>query len=151
MSIRLETSKRSGIRNYQRGELQWGQVKYLQDLAKQRPHVQMRTKPSTIFNCHGLTFASRRTKVTDSSDILKILKDDEWQEIPAKDVIPGDIIIYFDNDNDINHSGIVVGLDQLKVPLICSKWGVGCEYIHKVPDVPNNLYGPLTKYYRCIL
>jgi hypothetical protein len=152
MSIRLETSKRSGVLNDQGSEIHWGPLQYLNSLANKRPFVKKRTEPSPVFNCHGLTFASRRTKITATGDINVILKDDRWEEIPVENVLPGDIIIYFDADNDVNHSGIVVGIEEgLKIPLICSKWGIGCEYVHRVGDVPSELYGPGSKYYRCRL
>jgi hypothetical protein len=152
MAIRVETSKRTGIDNEQGTEISWGHMQYLKSLATDRPYVKMRAEPSPVFNCHGLTFASRRTKITDSNAIKTILKDDNWVEISDQEVLPGDIIIYFDQEGDVNHSGIVVRVgDQLHVPWICSKWGVGAEYLHKVGDIPTDLYGPLHKFYRCSL
>src|SRR5437773_11543121 len=46
-----------------------------------------RTGPSPIYNCHGLTFASRRTRIP---DVTEVLADDGYQELPLKDVLPGD-------------------------------------------------------------
>jgi len=151
MAIRLETSKRRGVVNFQDTEIPEKDLRWFRELSKKHPNAIQRTNPSGIFNCHGLTFASRRSKILDFPNILKILEDDNWREIDMKNTLAGDIVIYFDNEGDANHSGIVVQYSQqIFVPLICSKWGQGAEYIHKVSDVPSS-YGPITKYYRCHL
>jgi hypothetical protein len=151
MAIRLETSKRRGIENYQDTEISETDLLWFRKLSKLHPNAVQRTNPSPLFNCHGLTFASRRSKVLDLPNIVKILQDDEWREIQLRDLLPGDIVVYFDHDGDANHSGIVVQYSsEILVPLICSKWGYGAEYIHKLSDVPS-VYGPITKFYRCHL
>jgi hypothetical protein len=78
------------------------------------------------------------------------LRDDKWEEVELGAVLPGDIVVYYGEDGDANHSGIVVQTDSLKVPIICSKWGFSGEFIHQLNDVPN-LYGPTTIFYRCQL
>ena len=89
--------------------------------------------PSRQYNCHGLTFASRRTWIQEAQEVRKILSDDEYEKItPPDEVMPGDIAVYF-KDGDIEHSGIVVGITRdLGVPVILSKWGVCHEVIHQV-------------------
>lgn len=151
MAIRLETSKRRGIDNHQDTEISEKDLRWFRQLSQLHPNAIPRTKPSPLFNCHGLTFASRRTKVLDLPNILRALEDDEWRETQMKDVLPGDIVVYFDDEGDANHSGIVVQYSpDILVPIICSKWGYGAEYIHKLSDVPN-VYGPKTRFYRCHL
>lgn len=90
-------------------------------------------QPSRKYNCHGLTFASRRTWIWKPSEIQKILMDDDYQSVELKDVLPGDIAVYLQN-GDPEHSGIVVEAGY--VPLILSKWGAAHEVIHRVNDCP---------------
>lgn len=98
--------------------------------------------PSRQYNCHGLTFASRRTWIWKSSEIEKILKDDEYEMVELKDVLPGDIVVYT-QDGDVEHSGIVLSVDP--VPYILSKWGPLHEVIHGVNECP---YSGSITYYR---
>ncbi len=88
--------------------------------------------PSRQYNCHGLTFASRRTWIYNASEIQKILKEDDYKEVAEKDVLPGDIVLYTEN-GDIEHSGIVISLDPLR---ILSKWGPSQEVIHRLRECP---------------
>lgn len=151
MAIRLETSKRSGIENHQDSEISSFQLNWSRDLPKQYPLAKIRTNSSPLYNCHGLTFASRRTRIEKSYYINLILKDDHYEEITLKAVQPGDIVIYYSNEGDPNHSGIVVEFGgPLVVPIICSKWGNAGEFIHALADCPN-IYGPVHKFYKCTL
>jgi hypothetical protein len=44
------------------------------------------------YNCHGLTFASRRTRIY---DVQQVLAEDAYEHIPLNEVEPGDVIVYF--------------------------------------------------------
>jgi len=145
--IRLETSKRTGIANSQVPEISHYERNLNERVARLFPGIKQRTEMSPMYNCHGMTFASRRTRVFDPLAVQRILADDEWIEIELKDVLPGDVVIYFDEEGDANHSGIVVGTE----PLICSKWGSAGEFIHPLDQVPRNQYGPVKKFFRCHL
>jgi hypothetical protein len=101
--------------------------------------------PSRKYNCHGLSFASRRTWIFESQEIAKIIRDDEYQEVHYNEVEPGDIAVYY-VDGDAEHSGIVVSVDELKVPTILSKWGPCHEVVHKVARCPYRADN--VKYYR---
>lgn len=148
--IRLETSIRTGINNNQLYEIP--AQERLKDTLVRRRHRDAipRTEMSAVYNCHGLTFACHRTRVMDSQEVQRILADDRWIELGYDDVLPGDVVVYYGEDGDANHSGIIVSRDELSVPVICSKWGFSGEFIHKLNDVPN-LYGPAMKFYRCRL
>jgi hypothetical protein len=149
--IRLETSKRNGIDNVQEFEISTFYINWSKELPKNYPKAVPRTGMSALYNCHGLTFASRRTRVVDTRELQKILRDDNWNEVELRDVLAGDIVIYFAEDGEANHSGIVVDVDpELHVPLICSKWGHAGEYLHHLTYCPS-IYGPSTKFYRCRL
>jgi hypothetical protein len=152
MAIRLETSKRTGVANHQDHEISAFNLNWNRDIGRRYPNVRQRTEQSALYNCHGLTFASRRTRIETSRDIQTILDDDEYQEIAIADVLPGDVVIYYSERGEPNHSGIVVEAGgQLLVPLVCSKWGSAGEFIHALQDCPPDLYGPGHRFFRCRL
>jgi hypothetical protein len=69
--------------------------------------------PCNTYNCHGLTFGARRAAIT--SGISEILIEDDYAQIDTKDVLPGDIAVYYSTGTeigsvrgDIEHSGIVI-------------------------------------------
>jgi hypothetical protein len=150
--IRLETSKKTGIDNDQDSEISTFQRNWSAEIPKLHPNAKPRTGMSSVYNCHGLTFASRRTGVLDPAGLRRILKDDQWEEVKdVRDVLPGDIVVYFSDEGDANHSGIVVACEgDLYLPIVCSKWGHAGEYLHQLSDCPS-LYGPVKKFYRCRL
>ncbi len=152
MRIKLETSKRTGVPNDQQFDISPSDRQWEAEIPKRYHGMTQRTGISPIYNCHGLTFASRRARITDNAGIRAILEDDAWTEVrETKDVLPGDIVVYFAEDGDANHSGIVVANEApLYVPVICSKWGSAGEYIHNI-NVGPTFWGPEKKFYRCRL
>ena len=102
--------------------------------------VAERTELSGYYNCHGLVFAARRTWVYRLEEISTILEEDCYKEVVERaDVLPGDVILYYDKEGDIEHSGIVVSASDrgnLNVPLVVSKWGRWREVIHWANDSP---------------
>ena len=92
-----------------------------------------------IYNCHGMTFASRRTGIYDDAEIEKILKDDNYIEIKAlNDVLAGDVVIYY-QDNSITHSGIILSndiLNGMRCIFVLSKWAKHKEVIHALNYCP---------------
>jgi hypothetical protein len=149
--IRLETSKKTGIDNHQDRQLSAFDVNWGRDLPKIHKQAIQRTGISPSYNCHGLTFASRRTHIIDWSELQKILRDDDYKEIELRDVLAGDIVIYL-RDGDANHSGVVVEYthNATVLPMVCSKWGCAGEFIHSLMDRPS-VYGPDYKFFRCRL
>ena len=107
------------------------------------------SEANPVYNCHGLTFANRRTQVDYSfSTISRILADDGFNEIPEREVRPGDVVVYYDSDGNADHSGIVIAKGDLNVPIVWSKWGKGYEVIHALPVCP---YGTSdVKFYRIL-
>jgi hypothetical protein len=92
-----------------------------------------------MYNCNGLTFASRRTQIWAPADILRILAEDGYSEVVLlADILPGDVVIYFGKADDPIHSGIVVGTSPppLVVPIVCSKWANLSEVIHPFNNCP---------------
>jgi hypothetical protein len=149
--IRVETSKRTGIDNYQGNELSAFDRNWARDLKKKYPNATPRTVASPVYNCHGLTFASRRSRILKWAELQKILDDDRYDVVQIANLKPGDIVIYFDETGDANHSGFVVEYDPpLLLPIICSKWGTAGEFVHALNHCPS-AYGPDYKFYRCNL
>lgn len=109
------------------------------DLLRDYPQAQPRTKgPSYGYNCHGLTFASRRAQVYSSAEIQHILKEDGYDLVSMDDALPGDIVIYQSLESrEYEHSGIVVEKKiSLMGPKIVSKWGASQEFIHFYANCP---------------
>lgn len=150
IELELETSEKNKIANTQSQEIYPYEMKELESIEPNRgKFIEHRTGPTPIYNCHGMTFASRRTGISESSVIFQILKDDRYVEISKNEVIPGDIILYFGELNDVEHSGIIVSAPRespFKVAKVCSKWGKYYEGIHWANNVPYD-YTDI-KYYR---
>ena len=125
-----------------------GQSAYFSWFKNKFPRVVQRSEPSGFYNCHGLVFASRRAEIYSVREVHKILNEDCYSEIMPQATLPGDVILYFDHDGDIEHSGIVVSepIDPLRIPMVVSKWGTWCEVIHSANDCPYTFIN--AKYYR---
>ena len=150
MSIRLETSQRTGIDNYQEREISSFELNWARNLKTLYPNAISRTRSTALYNCHGLTFASRRTGFDARGQLETILRDDSYKEIEMPDVKAGDVVVYFSDRGDANHSGFIVEYrpPEIILPIVCSKWGKAGEFIHGLRDCPQ-LYGPVIKFYRC--
>lgn len=94
--------------------------------------TEYRTRPSGFYNCHGLVFAARRTRIDSSTEVAKIIAQDGYDLIPRDKVLPGDVVLYVTPTGDIEHSGVVV--ERPKPPLmharVLSKWGLWREVLH---------------------
>ncbi len=148
--IRLQTASRNDIPNIQRSEISAFERNWAEDLPAKYLTTTIRTDVSALYNCHGLTFASRRTRIEEFSSIALILRDDKYEEVPREQALPGDIVIYYDDSGDLTHSGLVVLNEPPLNPLICSKWGNGPEFVHGLYNVPS-VYGADHRFYRCRL
>lgn len=150
-AIRLDTSQGTPIPNDQATAIP-------HPLAAQRlvgrvafPAV-LRVSPHPRYNCHGLTFASRRAAVLADTDVTLIIQEDGYRSIQTPDVLPGDVAIYFAHNGGIDHSAIVVSKpdDLTRVPFVCSKWGViGPEVVHLATDTTPRYDISDIRYYRC--
>lgn len=97
------------------------------------------TAVSYTYNCHGLTFGSRRTQIVDPAEVRKILTQDGYLKIERTDILAGDIVVYVGPDGDIEHSGVVMDVDKSMLipnPKVLSKWGVAHEVVHHLADCP---------------
>lgn len=98
------------------------------------PGVVFRINESGYYNCHGLTFAARRTAIPDPQEVAKIIREDGYKAVLRSDVVVGDIALYMSKD-DIEHSATVVAVENLHVRVL-SKWGMGPEVVHWLHQGP---------------
>lgn len=150
-SLALESCRAGKIENERLYEISAFEANLIREFDKDYgATVERRSNPTPIYNCHGLTFGSRRTGIFESKTISQILSEDGYVQVPQAEVMEGDIIIYFDQESgDFEHSGIVVlrpKVENLHVPLVCSKWGKYAEVIHLGNNCPYN-FGTV-RYYR---
>lgn len=147
--LALETRLKSGIDNeLNRNAIPAGFEFQVEAYKTQYPHACHRpVEPCWTYNCHGLTFGTRRTWIKDPAEVAKILTEDDYQEIAVQDVIVGDIAVYY-SDGDATHSGNVVG-QSAAGPRILSKWAFLHEVVHSVTECPydagNVVYYRMTK------
>jgi hypothetical protein len=135
--LALQTRKGGTVENsmnpapaYAGVELRIAHLKRTYSRALHRP-----VGPSARYNCHGLTFAARRTGIDKSAYVQRILTEDGYSRLPMSTApVPGDVVIYRE-DGDIIHSGIVVEIKDA-VTWVLGKWGECHEVVHPVLDCP---------------
>ena len=117
--------------------------------AKYPAAIRRPTQVSLGYNCHGLTFAARRTEITHSAEVRKIITEDGYVKINKDDAVPGDIVIHISLDGSIEHSGIVIEVPNVlpKIPKVLSKWGLAEEFIHPFNYSP---YSNNIEFYRLV-
>lgn len=136
-SIVLQTRAGGSVGNLQHHALSGFERLGLDATLQQYPFVTVRVRCSPVYNCHGLTFAARRTGIHEGAELRRILNDDGYARVADMAVLGGDVVLYVDDDGDIEHSGIVV--ERGTSPLfhkVCSKWGKGPEVVHTVAGSP---------------
>jgi hypothetical protein len=146
--IKVQTRLGSEIANEQCSALTALDRSNFPDLERKWPNLRSRCEPTGIFNCHGLTFASRRTRIWETADVDKMLKEDDYKLIPYGEVLPGDVIVYESDEGEFEHSGIVIESPSgpLAYPIVVSKWGHYAEKIHAANNCPYNFLK--ARYYR---
>jgi len=146
-SIQLQTAKGNDIPNFQEHEVDLSEYRKLELHKQAYPAAIQRNNPESLYNCHGLVFASRRTWVH-GENLHQILGDDEYKVIDKEaDVLPGDVVIYFEEGTP-QHTGFVVSVianGVLRNIEVCSKWGHSAEFVHHVAQSP---YGAVYKFFR---
>jgi len=136
--IIIQTRKGTPISNVQEFNLPPYYLHLVEEYNKRysEPFVTFVNNASPIYNCHGLTFGSRRSMIWDSQEIAKIIKEDDYAMVDnMNDVREGDVIVYYGDDGDAEHSGLVIGKIS-RFPLILSKWGSGREAVHMFSQCP---------------
>lgn len=154
-SILLQTREGTDILNTQASELtnwDWHCADKVKDSYGNPNMARYLSGPCPLYDCNGLTLASRRTSLDLENDLCQILKEDGYEEVVSDDPQPGDLVMYVDEqDGHISHTGFVAKLEpdatgSFEVPWVWSKWGKGHEVLHHVAYCP---YMPATyRYFR---
>ena len=103
-SIELQTKKGRSIRNLQKPKILPHRIKMAEDLILDTfPEIDpslidKRREATALYNCHGMTFACRRTGIYETEDIRHILSDDGYRRLSDTEVREGDIVLYYDAD-----------------------------------------------------
>jgi RHS repeat-associated protein len=74
-------------------------------------------------DCHGYTFALGQVWIN-NDQVRSILRGDNYREVNRTDVRVGDVALYVNSRNRVQHSGIVVSFDSNGEPMVRSKSGV---------------------------
>lgn len=135
-AIKLNSRKGNDISNYQEFNLDKNiALEQMNSLKRKYPSIIIRPNTITgIYNCHGLTLASRRTGINSIDENL--LREDDFCRIDRNELLEGDIVVYLDGKGEMEHSGIVIAIQNIETALfgsvikVLSKWGDGSEVIH---------------------
>ena len=113
--------------------------------------IETRSLDST-YNCVGMVLASRRAWIK-VSHINVLLQDDEYVEISRDASVPGDLVLYYDDEKrrQFTHVGLIVKKQRLTPSAdwhiqVLSKWGAEGEYFHPETTVPE-LFGEFRTYF----
>jgi hypothetical protein len=155
-NLRLDTAQGNHIANEQgEGVFTHGERVRFADMDRDyglSPDFRIRTEATPLYNCHGLAFAGRRTGIHDNETIHQLLSEDAYREVQPESVLPGDVLVYFDDQGQPEHSAIVVDAPRdprlIFVPLVVSKWGNYREIIHRANRCPYSF--AKVRYYRVL-
>ena len=78
VQILLQTRTKKDIQNEQPQGIELRSFLRNDAVVEKYPRAKARTGPDPTYNCHGLTFASRRTAIHDPSVVDFILKEDNY-------------------------------------------------------------------------
>lgn len=115
-----------------------------------RPTARVRSLTS-IYNCMGMVFATRRTTVL-PDELEMILEDDDFRRISFEwELMAGDVVVYRDTTGFVVHVGLVAEIrtnlsDGSREVIVLSQWGADGEYFHRVDDV-NPVLGSPAEYW----
>ena len=141
-SIPLATRKRNSIANSQGGKVAYGRIQAFRDLCQSR-RWEFRCDSEGIYNCAGLVWATRRTGISESSEWLKVLREDDYRQLVVlENLAPDDLALYRDvDDNTYLHVARIVRLipgvssSSAMIPIVLSKWGHDLgECLHQAYD-----------------
>ena len=104
---------------------------------------------SSLYNCYGFAFASRRTAIMDGDEVTKILQDDGYRELPwdAREWDIGDVVLYKTQGDPISHVAVIHHKEthesgEVRDVYVVSAWGPSGEYIHPIDPRHDNLGTP---------
>jgi hypothetical protein len=142
MEILLSTRLGTPVANLQGAEIDPRRRPFLRQALRAYGSLELRSPETGQYNCHGLVFASRRTRIVESSLVELILREDGYRRIDEDQAMEGDLVIYR-NEDEIMHTAVVTEVGNLGpgrprlVLKVLSKWGDHAEYFHHPANVPN--------------
>jgi hypothetical protein len=135
------------IQSWQLTTLDWNPISA--EAIRSHPNARRLSEACPVYNCHGLTFASRRTAVT--QELQPILDDDGYSEIREGEAREGDLAVYYE-DGEVTHTGFVIGREKLIGSVtsvrVWSKWNRGPEMSHLLQECPYFRGEDNIKFYR---
>lgn len=148
--LRLDSAQFRQLANYQGAVTPPHELNQFSDLERTYGQdIQRRVEPTPRYNCHGLSFGARRTCIESPATVRQVLQEDGYVEVTRDVAGPGDFVLYFSEDGDIEHSGLLLqapAAQPLGVPLVLSKWGRYAEVVHLANRCPYNF--AFAKYFR---
>lgn len=149
--IELQTRLRTPISNAQSPEPDFNSGRIFALLLKTHPNWKQRKSTCGYYNCAGHVWASRRTAVYEGKWWNKILDEDGYRKLLAKETpCEGDLALYSDKKTgNFLHVGVIYHIHYLVevtgvpvgsgTPWILSKWNDSSgEVLHSYNDVPWN-------------
>jgi hypothetical protein len=90
--------------------------------------------PNEVYNCHGWTF-TRGRRALDITEVKMLLNNGLYRKVDSPE--SGDIVIYYDSQGDICHSGVIKATGRNGFVLVESKWGTAGRFLHmlRLPKV----------------
>jgi hypothetical protein len=143
MEIPLSTRLGTPIANEQGAEIDPRRRPFFRQVLQPYGSLELRSPETGQYNCHGLVFASRRTRILESSLVELILREDGYRCIDEDQAVVGDLVIYRDQD-EIRHAAVITEVKSLGpgrpslVLKALSKWGDHGEYFHHPANVPTH-------------
>ncbi|MBI4580024.1 MAG: hypothetical protein HY718_10005 [Planctomycetes bacterium] len=114
-----------------------GRRKY-QILRERHPGWRPRKDACGVYNCYGMTFASRRTSILADEFVSAILDDDGYRRVEERDAQVGDLAVYSDTRCGRLHVALIVQKEWVgETPVFfgLSKWdSTSGEDIHRLSD-----------------
>jgi hypothetical protein len=139
-STNLYTRKGNRIPSVRRGQRAPSAMRAAFDfITKDHPTRRVRSLDSS-YNCMGMIFASRRSCI-EPAQFQAIAADDGYECLPPnKMALPGDVVVYRDENGEVVHVGRIVdyfNIDGLALGYrVLSQIGADGEYIHNLDDLP---------------
>ncbi len=152
-SIKLATRAGSWISNEQWDEYHPQQLQIAKSVMENIHKGIIVRSLTARYNCHGMTFASRRTSIFDPAVVQMILEEDGYAKLEDRnDAERGDVFVFRRSpDHPILHSGIVFNYRlSPKTPdkkfEFLSQWGRNGEYFHD-EECAKGVFGDVCEFY----
>ncbi len=144
--LRLETREGNQIPNRQRSEQIPQRLAVAASGILERHGTAILRSCTGLYNCYGLAFASRRTWVdNDAGGVVEMILDqDGYENVKRLDCVPGDVVVYRDEEGEAVHAAVVTEVRTLSDEVyVVSQWGADGEYTHREDDVDFRLGQPI--------